>query len=99
MSIAPNEEGTMSYVVIENTPGYLPDEDEPAVFSDLESARTYASDLLSSLLDHLLYDTDDLSVLNISGSFQEDRSVYVTDTRRAHDLGRVIEILDYNEEN
>jgi hypothetical protein len=99
MSIAPNQEGTMSYVVIENTPGYLPEEDDPFVTEDLDAARVYASDRLSSLLDSLLYDTDDLSVLNISGSFQEDRSVYVTDTRSPHDLGRVIEILDYTEEN
>jgi hypothetical protein len=100
VSIAPNEEESMpQYIVIENTPGYLPEEDDPATFEDLADARTYASDRLSSLLDSLLWDTDDLSVLSISGSFQEDRSVYVTDTRRAHDLGRVIEILDYTEEN
>lgn len=82
------------YVVVENTPGYLPDEEDPATFVNLEDARVYAADRLSSLLDYLLeVDDDDISVLSISGSFQEDMSVYVTDSRREHDLGRVIEIL------
>jgi hypothetical protein len=95
-------EGAQSahYVVIENTPGYMPDDDDPAVFENIEDARVYASDRLSSLLDSLLeWGDDDISVLSISGSFQEDRAVYVSDTRREHDLGRVIEIMDVENES
>lgn len=46
-------EPTYVYVVIENTPGYLPEDDDPATFDNIEDARVYASDLLSRLLDHI----------------------------------------------
>lgn len=97
-----DSEGEAMYVVVENTPGYLPEDDDPATFENIEDARVYASDLLSRLLDHLVDCEDDPSeafaALNISGSFQSDLCVYVTDSRRAHDLGRVIEIIEAPDE-
>jgi hypothetical protein len=91
------------YVVLESTPGYLPEDDDPAVFEDIESARVYASDLLSQLLDHIFevqeLGEDEPAGFEVVGSFaQEDRSVVVYDKSRLHDLGRVIEIADYVEE-
>jgi len=87
------------FTVIENTPGYMPDDDDPASFDTIEDARVYASDLLSRLLDHLVDCEDDpaeaYSALSIAGSFAgDDLQVYVTDTRRPHDLGRVITIVE-----
>ncbi len=88
----------MPYVVIENTPGYMPEDDDPAVFDNEADARVYASDLLSRLLDSLCDGDPDgyegaYAALVISGSFQTDDAVHVTDSRREHDLGRVIEIM------
>jgi hypothetical protein len=37
------------YVVIENTPGYLPDADDPAVFDAYEDAVAYANELCDEL--------------------------------------------------
>ena len=87
------------YVVSENTPGYMPDDTDPATFDDEDSARVYASDQLSRLLDSICDGDEDgyegaYAALSIVGSFQTDTCVYVTDTRRAHDLGRVIEIIE-----
>jgi hypothetical protein len=84
------------YVVIENTPGYLPEDDDPATFETIEEARVYASDLLSRLLDSIYesqMDDPEPVGFTVSGSFQEDLSVIVFDNARMHDLGRVIEIL------
>ena len=85
------------YVVIESTPGYLPEDDDPAVFDDLDEARVYASDRLSSLLDHIVEGQDGDEGFTVHGSFQDDRSVLVYDKAREHDLGRLIEIADYQE--
>lgn len=79
------------YVVVENTPGYMPEDTDPGVFDSLEDARVYASDLLSSLLDDYVQASEEddagkaYARLSIQGSFQEDRTVYVVDTGRAHE--------------
>jgi len=86
------------FVVIENTPGYLPEDDEPASFDTIEDARVYASDLLSRLLDSIydgqMFGDDEPAGFTVHGSFQEDLSVLVYDNARQHDLGRVIEIVE-----
>jgi hypothetical protein len=35
------------YVVIENTPGYLPENDDPATFENLDEAREYLIELVA----------------------------------------------------
>ncbi len=84
------------YVVIESTPGYLSEEDDPATFEDLSEARIYASDRLSQLLD-FIYEGQDAAGEHagwtVDGSFQTDLSVIVYDKSRTHDLGRIIEIV------
>lgn len=95
----------MSYIVIENTPGYLPDDDDPAVFDSLDDARVYASDRLSRLLDHIyegqldsVSGAEEPEGFTVDGSFaQGDLSVWVTDKSRSHDLGRVIQIVESEE--
>lgn len=99
----------MSYIVIENTPGYLPEDDDPAVFDSVEDARVYASDRLSSLLDHI-YEGQEAEGLKpdgnaeggfatITGSLQDEIPwVVVYDNSREHDLGRVISVVESEEE-
>jgi hypothetical protein len=91
------------FVVIESTPGYLPEDDDPAVFEEIDEARVYASDLLSRLLDHIVEgwegvdETDEEPhAFTVSGSFANTDcfSVFVDDCSRKHGLGRVIEIIE-----
>jgi len=85
------------FYVTEYTPGYLPEDDDPALFETLDDARVYASDLLSRLLDFIYegqMDDPEPAGFTVSGSFQDDRSVIVYDKARMHDLGRVIEIVE-----
>ncbi len=90
----------MTFVVIESTPGYMPDDDDPPTFDNITDARVYASDLLSRLLD-TLYDSQMLDEVpapgfDVQGSFADTDcfSVLVYDKSREHDLGRVIEIIE-----
>lgn len=83
----------MTYVVIESTPGYLPEDYDPATFETLEDAMVYASDCLSRLLDFIVDGQEDDEGFTVHGSFQEDTSVIVYDKSREHDLGRIIEII------
>ncbi len=71
----------MSYVVIENTPGYLPENDDPATFEMFEDAYAYAVELAHELEDEGYEISEDLSV----GQIYAERS--------PTDLGRVIEIV------
>lgn len=85
------------YVVVENTPGYLPEDDDPAKFDDLGEAREYAKERLESLVEFILEGQDyeyGEDGVDVSGDFSDDTSVYVSDKARTHDLGRVIEILE-----
>jgi hypothetical protein len=43
----------MTYIVTENTPGYLPDDDDPATFDDLGEAREYAAELIDSYGEYI----------------------------------------------
>jgi hypothetical protein len=95
---AKEESGMQCYVVVENTPGYLPEDDEPAIFDNLDDARVYASDVLSRLLDYI-YEGQELNGTDegftVLGSFaQGDKWVLVYDNSREHDLGRIIEIIE-----
>lgn len=83
------------YMVIESTPGYLPDDDHPATFSDLSEARVYAQDLVCEICDEIYEGEAGLEgCFTIEGSFQEDLSVTIYDRSKTHDLGRVVEIID-----
>lgn len=70
------------YVVIENTPGYLPEDDDPATFERREDALVYLSDRLSSYLNALC-DADIEFAIS-----QGDGWYFVTDMQNEHDLGR-----------
>jgi len=85
------------FMVIENTPGYLPEDDDPAVFDSVDEAREYATEQLDRLIDHIAEGQDfddDANGWTVIGDFAEgDLSVVVYDGARSHDLGRVIEIV------
>lgn len=69
------------YVVVENTPGYLPDE-EPAEFTNRREAGQYALSLARELKEQ---------GYRVTGNMRDG---YYAE-RDADDLGRIIEILPY----
>ena len=78
------------YVVIENTPGYLPENDDPATFETLDEARAYLAEEVERYLEHMDEVGDDPDV-----SWSDERdSCYVTRSDSEHDLGRVFEIVE-----
>jgi hypothetical protein len=74
------------YVVIENTPGYMPDDDDPATFDDYKEACEYVRELVERLMDHISEGGGEPAA-----TFGEDHA-FVTDMSREHDLGRSISV-------
>jgi hypothetical protein len=80
----------MRYVVIENTPGYLPDSDDPFTTDDYALAVEYLNERAAEYAD----DPDgNFEVEYGIASGDNLAAVIVHDRDKSHDLGRVIEIL------
>ena len=75
--------GPYRWVVVENTPGYMPESD-PAEFASVADARAYARDLAETARDE---------GYRVTGSASSGR-YDIADPGTTHDLGRVIEIID-----
>ncbi len=75
------------YVVIENTPGYMPEDDDPATFEDYADAVAYLNERAAEYAD----DPDGNYRVEFgwasSGNYA---AVMVWDDDRTHDLGRYI---------
>lgn len=78
------------FVVIESTPGYLPEDTDPATFDDYAEAVAYLNERAGEYAD----DPDgNYRVEYGIASGDNLAAVIVWDDSKAHDLGRVIEIL------
>lgn len=78
------DEGTVEWLVVENTPGYLPDS-EPAGFQTWTEAHEYAESLVDDLTNGV-YDEDYYVV-----AYDRNRGYWYLE-RSPNDLGRVITI-------
>jgi hypothetical protein len=78
------------FVVVEFTPGYLPDEDEPAEFDDYSAAVEYLNERAAEYADD-----PDASYRVEYGIASSDNlaAAVVHDDEKMHDLGRIIEIV------
>jgi hypothetical protein len=83
-TLAPNPAG---YVVIENTPGYLPDSDDPGRFDTYEEAIAHANDLAAEL------EANDY-VCDRPAAGEIGYVISCTTVHKMHDLGRVIEVIE-----
>lgn len=83
----------MSYVVIENTPGYLPEHDDPATFDALDEARAYLRGEVERYCESVFDGGGDPEV-SWTDNFTH---AYVEDATRTHDLGRVWQIVSDEE--
>lgn len=79
------------YVVIENTPGYMPDDDDPFVTDDYDAAVAYANERADELVEHLSAFGDEATADKAYASASNLYAIYVT-TDRKHDLGRWIAV-------
>lgn len=97
----------MSYAVIEFTPGYLPEDDDPPVFDQWAEALNYVLAQREALFeDEWAYETPEhdgeevgLPVFMLDvGDFDADGFIYF-DKRKTHDLGRIVQIVPVEEES
>lgn len=85
------------FVVIENTPGYLPDDDDPPTFTEYAAAVEYLNERAAEYAD----DPDaNYRVEYGWASSGNYAAVMVWDDDKTHDLGRYIgvELLEEEEE-
>lgn len=84
-----------TFTVIENTPGYLPDADEPATFDTFPDALIHASQLAEEIIEGIV-EAGGIPNMRYGAVqyLQSDRVVRILDTTREHDLGRVVEIIE-----
>lgn len=76
------------FTIIENTPGYLPENDDPPMFEDRTDALVCLSDELSRYLDYLVDCEVEFEIE------QWDEGYYVTRKDSEHDLGRIFEVVE-----
>lgn len=83
------------FIVIESTPDYLPDADEPAEFEDYADAVAYANELADEL-EEQGYECD--RSWASSGNYYAIKCALPREDRVAPDLGRFIAV-ERDEEN
>jgi hypothetical protein len=72
------------WLVLENTPGYLPDDNDPPVFDDRDAAVAYLAERLE---EHVATILDEGGAPTVSWSDDREEA-FVEDSNREHDLGR-----------
>jgi hypothetical protein len=89
---------TAQWIVIENTPGYMPDDDDPFITDDYSAAVAYLNERCEEYADII---GDDKPVYRVeygwasSGNYA---AAMIWDDSRTHDLGRYIGVESYDEE-
>jgi hypothetical protein len=78
----------MSYVVVENTPGYLP-ENEGAEFDSRVEAEDYAETLAAEAAESIAAWEERRPTVT-----RESPTLWRITTGAEHDLGRVVEIIE-----
>ena len=76
------------YIVIVNTPGYLPEDDDPFVTDDYEAAVTYMNELVQSYVESIEEAEGEAEVSVGWASPNNYAATMVYDKSREHDLGR-----------
>ena len=80
------------YIVIENTPGYMPESDDPFVTQSYEEAVRYANELADEL------EEQGYTVDRSWASADNYTCIHATKPDEPHDLGRVIQVMNHEEE-
>lgn len=91
----------MNYMVIEYTPGYLSEDDDPPVFDQYAEALNYLNELHDDLWNEewaYSYPPEHLEdkyppVFELEVHDVVEGSFVYYDNRKTHDLGRIVEIV------
>ena len=76
------------FIVIENTPGYMPEEDEPAEFEDYADAVAYMRERVAEYVEQIEEDDATAEVSEGWASPNNYAAVMVYRSDRIKDLGR-----------
>ncbi len=87
-----------SFIVIENTPGYLPEDDDPFVTDDYSAAVTYMNERAEALAEFIAEGEGKPEISVGWASPNNYAAVMVYDHSREHDLGRYIGVEIYEDE-
>lgn len=95
----------MSYAVIEYTPGYMPENDDPPVFDQYSEALNYLLAERQRLFDDEWgYEEEELPasampdlIFMLDVGEVEDGGFVYYDKRKMYDLGRIVEIVPVEE--
>lgn len=85
------------YVVIENTPGYLPEDDDPFVTEDYSAAVDYLNERAKEYEEGGPMGDGNYTVHWGIASSANFAAVLIQDNDRTHDLGRYIGIERYED--
>jgi len=86
----------MNYSVIESTPGYLPEDDDPPVFDQYSEAFNFLVDCRKDVeADEYNYEDEEF-MIEFVDELEDGYFVYY-DKRKMHDLGRIVEIVPLEE--
>lgn len=78
------------FTVVENTPGYLPDDDDPATFHDRRDALRYMIERMRQYRDDMRDNGE-----SIVGWINRDAGEgYLWNEGRPHDIGRAFAVVD-----
>lgn len=91
---------TEQWIVIENTPGYMPDDDDPPIFDDYADAVSYLNERCAEYADIIGEDdiTPQYRVEYGWASSGNYAAAMIWDDSRTHDLGRYIGVESYDGE-
>lgn len=84
-----------SFIIVENTPGYLPEDDDPFVTDDYSAAVAYMNERADE------YANDESGVYSVeygAASQNNFAAVIIHDSSKSHDLGRYIAVELYEDE-
>jgi hypothetical protein len=86
------------FIVIENTPGYLSEDDDPFITDNYSAAVEYMRERVASYVEHIEECDGSAEVSEGWASADNYAAVMVYDRSREHDLGRYFGVERYEEE-
>ncbi len=91
---------TLQFIVMSNTPGYLPEDDDPVITDDYDAAVQVMREDVARYVEQIEdYGDGKAEVSEGWASPNNYAAVMVYDSRSAHDLGRYFGVELYEDES
>lgn len=85
------------FVVVENTPGYLPEDDDPATFETFEEAERHAMELVGEIVERAYDEGAETVIPRLVHVEREHGTLWRVVWNEPHRLDRVVEIIEDDE--